>query len=137
MLMENTSPHEERRFARDSITDFQGIAQGILDAAEESCGVEALERDLERALAVLQRNADLRPQFETELISLIDSIREGVVELVSFVMHELRWQAVEEGIRSRISDPRANVSDLRLYEAMLDAFSDSWRDRDLYVRFDR
>lgn len=135
--MENTSPHGESQFARDAVTDFQGIAQDVLNAAEESCGIDAIERDLERALAVLQRNPDLRPQFETELISLIDSIREGVVELVSFVMHELRWQAVEEAIRSRASDPRANVSDLRLYEAMLDAFSDSWRDRDLYVRFDR
>ncbi|WP_143734789.1 hypothetical protein [Microbispora rosea] len=117
------------------VSEFRLIIQEVLHTAEATCGVEDLERDLERALAVLQRNPDLRPQFETELTTLIDSIREGVVELVSFVMYELRWPVIEEAIRSRISEPRRNVSDLRLYEAMLEAFSDSWRDRDLYRKF--
>ncbi|AQY20212.1 hypothetical protein T261_00626 [Streptomyces lydicus] len=132
--MESTSTHGEGPTA-DPLAGFRSIVHDVLDAAEASCGVEALERDLERALAALQRNPALRPQFETELISLIDSPGEGVVELVSFAMHELRWPAVEAAIRSRISDPGRNVSDRRLHEAMLDAFSDAWRDRDLYARF--
>ncbi|WP_411140058.1 hypothetical protein [Streptomyces sp. x-80] len=132
--MGSTTPHGESP-AADPVTRFRGIIQDVLDAAENSCGVEALERDLERALALLQRNPGLRPQFETELISLLDSMREGVVELISFTMHDLRWPAVEAAIASRISAPGRNVSHLRLHEAMLDAFSDSWRDRDLYTRF--
>ncbi|GGX25730.1 hypothetical protein GCM10010341_53770 [Streptomyces noursei] len=67
---------------------------------------------------------------------MIDTMREGVVELVSFVMHELRWPAVAEAISRRISAPLRDVSHLRLHEAMLEAFSDSWRDRDLYARFE-
>ncbi|TLS45865.1 glutathionylspermidine synthase family protein [Streptomyces montanus] len=136
MLMGSTSLHGGNR-AADPVAEFQGIVQDVLDAAEESCGVEGLEQVLERALAVLQRNPDLRKQFETELISLIDSLEEGVTELVSFVMHELRWQAVEEAVRNRILFSQGNVSNLRLYEAILDSFSDSWRDRDLYSRFIR
>ncbi|WP_215448277.1 hypothetical protein [Streptomyces sp. ATCC 21386] len=111
--------------------------QDIRNAAEESCGVESVEPDLERALEVLKSNPGSREAFEEVLVSVIDSLGEGAVELISFSMHELRWQAVQEAITARISDPRRNVSDLRLYEAMLDAFSDSWRDRDLYARFDR
>ncbi|MEU9118858.1 hypothetical protein AB0C96_03185 [Streptomyces sp. NPDC048506] len=106
-----------------------------MDTAEASCGVEILEPHLERALAVLEQHPDLRRQFETQIVSLLDSLREGVVELVSFTMHELRWPAVERALRSRIADPTNKVSDLRLHEAMLDAFSDAWRDRDLYARF--
>ncbi len=109
--------------------------QGVLATAEETCGVEELEQGLERALAILQGSPNSRGQFERELISLIDSPREGVVELISFLMYELRWETIREVVRERVNHPRGNVSNIRLYEAMLDAFSDSWRDRDLYTRF--
>ncbi|WNZ08534.1 hypothetical protein [Streptomyces sp. 11x1] len=121
----------------DPVAELRGIVQGIRDAAEESCGVESVERDLERALDVLKSNPGSRGAFEEVLVSVIDSLGDGAVELISFSMHELRWQAVKEAVTARISDPRRNVSNLRLYGAMLDAFSDSWRDRDLYARFDR
>ncbi|ANZ20537.1 hypothetical protein SNOUR_36545 [Streptomyces noursei ATCC 11455] len=133
--MGSTTPPGESPTA-DPLTRFQSIVQDILDSAERSCGVEALEANLERALELLRSNPDWQPQFEAELVSLIDTMREGVVELVSFVMHELRWPAVEEAISRRISAPLRDVSHLRLYEAMLEAFSDSWRDRDLYARFE-
>ncbi len=136
--MESTTTHGASPPDADPITQFRGIVRAVLDTAEESCGAEALEPYLERALAVLERNPDLRPQFEVELITLIDSVREGVVELVSYTMHELRWSAVETVIRERISRPAGGgASELRFHEAMLDAFSDSWRDRDLYVRYEQ
>lgn len=134
--MESTSPLGGHPTA-DPVAELRGIVQDIRNAAEESCGVESVEPDLERALEVLKSNPGSREAFEEVLVSVIDSLGEGAVELISFSMHELRWQAVQEAITARISDPRRNVSDLRLYEAMLDAFSDSWRDRDLYARFDR
>ncbi|MEK2477986.1 MULTISPECIES: hypothetical protein [Streptomyces] len=133
--MGSTTPPGESP-AADPLTRFQSIVQDVLDSAEHSCGVEVLETDLERALELLRSTPDRQPQFEAELVALIDSMREGVVELVSFVMHELRWPAVEEAISRRISAPLRDVSHLRLYEAMLEAFSDSWRDRDLYARFE-
>lgn len=137
MLMESMSSSGESPSA-DPVVTFREIAQEILDTAENSCGVEALEGGLERALVVLRGNLKLRQQFEGELISMIDDpIKEGVVELVSFTMYELRWPAVEGAIRCRVSEPNGNASSLRLYEAMLDAFSDSWRDRDLYARFNQ
>lgn len=132
--MENTSPHGGNPNA-DPVANFRRIVQEILHVAEESCGVDNIEQGLERALTVLQRNQYLRRQFEDELIALLDYPKEGVVELISFVMHELRWKAVEVEVDSRILHPIGNVSNLRLYEAIKDAFSDSWRDRDLYSRF--
>ncbi|MET7296253.1 hypothetical protein ABZS79_29770 [Streptomyces griseoloalbus] len=121
--------------AADLVAEFMQVVQGVLATAEETCGVEELEPGLERALAILQGNSELRGQFESRMIALIDSPQEGVVEIVSFLMHVLRWEAVREEVEERIRNPRGDVSNLRLHEAMLDAFSDSWRDRDLFTRF--
>jgi hypothetical protein len=132
-LVENTSKHGG--LAADPVAELRQAIQGVLAAAEETCGAEALEPGLERTLAILQRNPDFWGQFENQMIALIDSPEEGVVEVISFLMHALRWEAVREAVEERISRPRGNVSNIRLYEAMLDSFSDSWRDRDLYARF--
>ncbi|MEV6437500.1 hypothetical protein [Streptomyces anulatus] len=111
------------------------VTQGILDIAEETCGAEELEPGLERALAILQGNPESKENFEACVIDLVNSPREGAVEIVSFLMHALRWEAVREAVEERIRHPRGNISNLRLHEAMLDSFSDSWRDRDLFTRF--
>ncbi|MFD0294911.1 hypothetical protein [Streptomyces sp. NPDC127118] len=132
-LVENTSKHGGQ--AADPVAELRQAVQGVLATAEETCGAEALEPGLERTLAILQRNPDFRGQFESQLIALIDSPEEGVVEVVSFLMHVLRWEAVREAVEERVNYPRGNVSSIRLYEAMLDSFSDFWRDRDLYARF--
>ncbi|MFB8000283.1 hypothetical protein ACFC4G_46940 [Streptomyces sp. NPDC056002] len=132
-LVENTSKHGG--LAADPVAELRQAVQGVLATAEETCGAEALEPGLERTLAILQRHPDFWEQFENQMIALIDSPEEGVVEVISFLMHVLRWDAVREAVEERISHPKGNVSNIRLYEAMLDSFSDSWRDRDLYARF--
>lgn len=121
--------------AADSVTEFMQVTQSILATAEETCGTEELEPSLERALAILQGNPESRGNFEVCLIDLVNSPREGAVEIVSFLMHTLRWETVRDAIEERIRHPRGDISNLRLHEAMLDSFSDSWRDRDLFARF--
>ncbi|MEU3543986.1 hypothetical protein [Streptomyces paromomycinus] len=132
--MENTSPHGKHPTA-DPVEALRNCALALTKRARESCGTEALEPDLERALEILRTAPEMREELETELISLIDPAREGIVELVAFTMHELRWPRIEQEIRGRLTENPGNVSNIRLYEAMLDAFSDSWSDRDLYGRF--
>ncbi|GAA3246802.1 hypothetical protein GCM10020256_74670 [Streptomyces thermocoprophilus] len=133
VLMGSTS--RRGGLAADPVAEFMQVVEGVLATAEETCGVEELEPGLERALAILQKNPELRGQFESRVIALIDSLQEGVVEMVSFLMHVLRWETVREAVEERIRHPRGDVSNIRLYEAMVDAFSDSWRDRDLFARF--
>ncbi|MEU6331941.1 hypothetical protein ABZ851_32510 [Streptomyces sp. NPDC047049] len=129
--MENAMPHEG---APEAVEGFRRCVHEVLRIADSSCGVEELEPELERALRILLENFDLRDRFEAEIVSLLDSPAEGVVELVSFVMHELRWPPVKAEIERRLAHPTGDVSSRRHYEAMLDAFHDSWRDRDLYRR---
>ncbi|MBE9498789.1 hypothetical protein [Streptomyces qinglanensis] len=131
--MENTSRHGGP--APEPAAEFTNIIQEVLTTAEETYGTEDLEYHLERALAFVKRHPELKDWLESQVISLIDSPREGVVELVSFLMHDLHWEAVREAIIERVRHPKGDVSNIRLHEAMLDAFSDSWRDRDLYTRF--
>ncbi|WP_181160435.1 hypothetical protein [Streptomyces solincola] len=107
----------------------------MLRIASETSGVEELQEDLESILDLVQKNPERRSDFVIEIGVMLDSLVDGVVETVCFLMHELRWAEVEGEIRSRAADPGDDVSNLRLYEAMLDAFSDSWRDRDLYRKY--
>ncbi|MFI6677265.1 hypothetical protein [Kribbella sp. NPDC050470] len=73
---------------------YQTRPHDVQETATEAAGVEPLEPGLERALQVLRDNPDQRPRFEAALISLLSPVKPGMVELVSFVMHELRWDAV-------------------------------------------
>ncbi|MGP4000660.1 hypothetical protein [Streptomyces sp. 8N706] len=130
--MASTSPHGN---APDAVQDFRRCVHEVLRIADSSCGVESLETALETTLRIVRDNLHLKAQFETEIVSLMDTLDEGVVELVSFVMHELRWSPVKEEIERRLANPTGDVSERRHDEAMLDAFYDTWRDRDLYKRF--
>ncbi|MFB8414659.1 hypothetical protein ACFC63_03950 [Streptomyces albidoflavus] len=131
--MENTS--KRGGLAAEPVAALRKANQEVLAVAEESYGIEVLEPGLERALAIVQRNPEFEEQFEDQLIDLIDSPGEGAVEVISFLMQALRWESVRQAVEERISHPRGNISNIRLYEAMLDSFADFWRDRDLYTRF--
>ncbi|WP_145807015.1 hypothetical protein [Kribbella amoyensis] len=134
-----------RRFAPDGsrqdgsvtepVAEFGRVVREVLVTAHETCGVEAREPGLERAPSILQANPGLRGQAEGRLIALLESPQDGVVELLSFLMHVLRWEAVQEAVGNRLTSPRGDVSHIRLSEAIWDSFSDTWRDRDLFRRF--
>lgn len=121
--------------APDAVDGLRRCVHAVLRIADSSCGVEELEPELEQALRILRSNPDLRDRLEAEIVSLLDTPVEGVVELVSFVMHELRWPPVKAEIERRLAHPTGDVSNRRLYEAMLDAFQEPWRDADLYKRY--
>ncbi|MFJ9471664.1 hypothetical protein [Streptomyces caniferus] len=129
--MASMTPHGE---APDAVEDFRRSVREVLRIADSSCGVEELEPELEHALRILRGNPGLRDRLTAEIVLLLETPVEGVVELVSFVMHELRWLPVRAEVERRLAHPTGDVSDRRHYEAMLDAFQDSWRDRDLYRR---
>ncbi|WP_405407544.1 hypothetical protein [Streptomyces decoyicus] len=130
--MANTMPHGD---APDAVEGFRRCVEEVLRIADSTCGVEELDPELEHALRILRGNLDVRDRLEAEIVSLLDTPAEGVVELVSFVMHELRWPPVRAEIERRLAHPTGDVSNRRHYEAMLDAFHDSWRDKDLYRRY--
>jgi hypothetical protein len=111
------------------------MVREILRTADVEPGVEAIEPGLEEILDLLRSHQELRSRFESEIIGLLDSIEEGVIEIVSFAMHDLRWERIEREIRRRLMGPETQVSWRRHYEAMIGAFSDDWRDRDLYRRY--
>ncbi|WP_433543659.1 hypothetical protein ACQPZG_00045 (plasmid) [Streptomyces sp. CA-294286] len=117
--------------------EFRGIVKAALGVARSSVGSEALAPRLEEILRFLRENESMRPEMESEIYSMLDEIAEdGMVELISYAMYALRWEGVAEEVERRLSHPSGDVSNRRLYEAVLDSFSDSWRDRDLYDGFE-
>ncbi|GFE12420.1 hypothetical protein Sgleb_04670 [Streptomyces glebosus] len=130
--MANIMPHGD---VPDAVEDFRRCVREVLRIADASCGVEELEPELEHALQILRGSPGLKDRLTAEVVSLLETPAEGVVELVSFVMHELRWSPVEAEIGRLLAYPTGDVSKRRHYEAMLNAFHDSWRDRDLYRRY--
>ncbi|MGC4944425.1 hypothetical protein [Kribbella sp. DT2] len=79
---------------------------------------------------------EAREDFERILLAIVRNLTiGGATELISFTMHELRWPIVKDEIELQLNNTTRNVSDRRLHEAMLDSFSNSWRDSDMYLRF--
>ncbi|MFI5732244.1 hypothetical protein ACIA49_19125 [Kribbella sp. NPDC051587] len=89
---------------------------------------------MDLALHLIHQHPTHRPRFESVLISLLNPIKGGTTELITYLMHDLRWSVVQNAIARHLATP-ANVSYPRQYAAMLDAFTDTWRDRDMYRRY--
>ncbi len=99
-------------------------------------GTERTEAELDGILSVMVDHPEFQGEFERTLVAMVrNPTISGATELVSFTMHVLRWPAVQEEIERQLNNTRRNVSDWRLHRAMLDSYSDSWRDKDMYVRF--
>lgn len=56
---------------------FRALVEAIIETADASVGVEVLEPGLERTLQLVRQNPDQRPQFETELISLLSPSKQA------------------------------------------------------------
>ncbi|WP_199441409.1 hypothetical protein [Umezawaea beigongshangensis] len=79
-------------------------------------------------------NPDQRSLFEEEFRGLIHSENFGMLEIVQYSVHVLRWPSV----RSAVEFARYEVSDgRRQYVLMrvLEAFDDDWEEREVFERF--
>ena len=112
--------------------------------------MDELRRLFERAIAECDQG-ESTVDFEGSFVALLDHIKQhreirGQTEalflealsasptpweLISFCMHELRWQAVQdraEALRAEANDPRAK----RVFDLILEAFREDWDQRDMY-----
>ncbi|TDD44438.1 hypothetical protein E1263_40690 [Kribbella antibiotica] len=112
---------------RDPLTALRAIIRTIQQTCNETLvDATVLETGMERALDLIHRQPTHRHRFESELSSLLNPIEAGTSDLIPYLMHELRWPAVQTAITNHLAAP-ANVSYVRQYEAMLDAFTEAGR----------
>ncbi|WP_460855037.1 hypothetical protein [Nocardiopsis coralliicola] len=133
-LMQMGSMRRRRDPTTHPVREFSLVVQEVLTTADSYNADESLEPGLERLLALAIDHPEARSGFESELVKLLDGPIEGVVEIISFLMHNLRWGRINYEIALRMKNPK-DVSHIRLYKSMLDSFSDSWRDRGMYTRY--
>lgn len=106
----------------------------LFSIAQEACMVGKSTSDFETDFVALLEFISLHPKCKPAAESrFISGIRDGILcwELIAFCMHSLRWPAVEEELRSSITE----INDLRRRASLsciLDAMNDAWPDAALY-----
>ncbi|GAB3947907.1 hypothetical protein GCM10029976_078050 [Kribbella albertanoniae] len=107
---------------RDPLTALRALVRTIRQTSTETLVDEAvLETGMERVLRLIHQHPAHRPRFESELIALLNPVHAGTTELISYLMHDLRWPAVQTGITNHLAAP-SDVSYVRRYETMLGAW---------------
>ncbi|GAB2573344.1 hypothetical protein [Kribbella endophytica] len=122
--------------AAGPVDEFRLRVHRYLLVADVDGGAERTEAELDGILSVMIDHPEAHEEFEQTLVAMVQHPTiHGATELVSFTMHVLRWPAVQDEIERQLNNTSRNVSDRRLHGAMLNSYSDSWRDKDMYVRF--
>jgi hypothetical protein len=118
--------------------DFNGQVSSLLTTARDTWGSAAIEPQLVKLLAFMETHHDLRDFVVAKLVGLTERddaylrlARPGVVELLEFTMHRLRWQEIQDALRA-IDQPGADLRERQSASRVLDAYSDEWSNADIY-----
>jgi hypothetical protein len=90
-----------------------------------------IEQHLIDLLRFLEFNMNWRADLEPVLIEIIDTSPDGVVQILEFTMHTLRWDGVQRALEN-LRDTTPSWNEKRSAERILEAWDDDWEDADLY-----
>lgn len=120
---------------RDQLETLIGQALGVADSTPD---VRAVEPLLVEIVDLLQAAPEHEEDAAQVLLSLLEPIGSqlplgemGVVEVLEFSMHRLRWGSVRAGVANLAasnSDPRVQRAAARI----LEAFEDDWAAGEVY-----
>ena len=120
------------------MSGFASAFKGLCKVAQSSWQEGASTCDFEKAfLAVMEyvyEHSECVPQLTGIFVELLNDPDFEACELISFCMHELRWERIREEAE-RLLD---NTDDFRVKVVMADvveAFGDEWSGRDVYVYY--
>ena len=103
-------------------------------------GSAAIELQLERILALIEANPAEHPAVAVHLLDLIDDVdggarlrlaRPGVVELLEFLMHRLRWFSVLERLLVIASGPY-DMREVASARRVIESYAMDWPTGDIY-----
>lgn len=110
----------------------------LFGRAAEACLVGIGTEDYENELSDLLQFVLRHPEIEREAEGLFrDALNSQLTpwELVAFCMYELRYESVKEEVIRQLELTGANPRDEAPLRRILEAFDDSWSDRDMFARF--
>ena len=90
-----------------------------------------IEQQLIDLLRFLESNMNWRADLEPVLMEIVGTSPDGVVQILEFTMHTLRWDGVHRALEN-LRDTTPNWNEKRTAERILEAWEDDWEDADLY-----
>lgn len=107
----------------------------LIDVQRIAAGVDQVEPLLDDLLDSIIKFHECRTAISGRFFEMTLNIDADKVEILQFCMHALRWAEVEEYARRRLA-AETFVGKRRLYERLIESFSDAWPERELYARYD-
>ncbi len=107
----------------------------LLDVQQIAVGVDQIEPLLDDLLNSVIESRECWRAISDKFLDMTLNIDSDKVEVLQYCMHTLRWAEVEKYARSRLASETA-IGKQRLYERLIESFSDVWPERDLYSRYD-
>ncbi|MCC2317036.1 hypothetical protein [Cellulomonas chengniuliangii] len=119
-----------------------GLISLIISTEESIPGTASIEPLLVEVLEQIESHADDRECYVRRLLALILEPAQGelilgepgIVELLEFCMHELRWPE----IRSALASLDVDGTDWRVRRSaqrVLDAHNDAWENAEIYAKY--
>lgn len=115
---------------------FQEILNELASITEEVLVVRTLKERADELVAIAEHDAEARPQYVEQFLTLLDENYPGPWEVLPYAMYCLRWPEVLSYARSTLSAIEAveapPSSFGRYVETVIEAFDDAWLDADLW-----
>ena len=123
------------------MNDLKEVLDGILRVAEKSYDVRAIEPRLKDLVSLLGISPGRHEEFLSVLLSLLDPApkelqlgQPGIVEILEYSMHRLRWPEVREAIQG-IASTSVDWRVRRAAERVLEAYEDEWPGGEIYEAY--
>ena len=101
----------------------------LVDAVEErwlnTYSLDELEPSLLEVLNFVKKHPDSKQELEECFLELIQTPKGGVIEILEFCMHELRWPKIKQALENTVR----TTKDIRERDALWripEAFLDNW-----------
>lgn len=124
-----------------TLADFDSAIDSLLAKASVVYGMAEIEPELAALLDFMEQRTELRQSLAERLIALMRKSpiyprlgQAGIVELLEYTMHKLRWVEIEHELNS-INMEASDLSERRSARRVLGAFRDDWADGDIYAAY--
>lgn len=114
--------------------EFFDLAANAERIYSETLDISKVEPEFEKVLTLIQAHPECHVEFVDGFIEILKDAKKGPSELVSFCVHELRWN----DLRSRLLEWMKTERSERVRPVLrdvLEAFEDDWRDADMFRHF--
>ena len=117
------------------VVEFRRLCEKAIIACDTLDSTDDFEPDFINVLIFIREHPLMESAFKQVFLDMLE-YKDGVpYELLSFCMHELRWEEIKMGAEQRLNNedsPRVHS----VMENIIDSFTEGWRSKITYPYFD-